>query len=65
LASEWVWLAGQRGEGGGDLGEVGFDVGGGGGGLVGVSGVGAGVGVAEVAFDLSFPVLVDLPPMID
>jgi hypothetical protein len=45
-------LAGHGGEGGGDFLESGFDVGGGGwSGVVGVSGVGAGDSVAEVAFD--------------
>ena len=44
-------LAGQRGQGGGDFGEAGADVGRGGAGLaaaVGVPGVGAGDGVPEI-----------------
>jgi hypothetical protein len=52
--AEGVWFAGECGERAGDLVEAGADVGGGGAGLVpgvGVSGVGAGDGVAEVAFD--------------
>ena len=51
MGRPWVWLAGHGGEGGGDFLEAGFDVGGGcWSGVVGVSGVGAGDPVAEVAF---------------
>lgn len=49
---EWVWFVGHGDQGGGDVLEGGFDVGGGGwAGGVGVAGVGAGDAVAEVAFD--------------
>ncbi|MBV8809410.1 MAG: hypothetical protein JO033_12120, partial [Acidobacteriaceae bacterium] len=53
IGREWVGFAGEGRERGGDFGEVGADVGGGGArvGAVGVPGVGAGDGVAEVAFD--------------
>jgi hypothetical protein len=46
-----MWLAGHCGQGGGDFLEVGFDDGGGWAGAVGVAGIGAGYGVAVVAFD--------------
>ena len=53
-SGEWVWFAGECGEGGGDLVEAGPDVGGSCAGIVagvGMAGVGAGYCVAEAAFD--------------